>query len=50
MQKSLDFNYFETRKLDVLRIRVSNIVISTKYFVHTSRTILGTIRKRVYII
>ena len=50
MQKSLDFNYFETRKLDVLRIRVSNGIRITKYFEHTPRTILETLWKRVCII
>ena len=50
MQKSLDFNYFETRKLDVLRIRISNGIRITKYFEHTPRTILETLWKRVCII
>ena len=50
MQKSLDFNYFETRKLDVLRIRISNGIRITKYFEHTPRTILETLCKRVCII
>ena len=50
MQKSLDFNYFETRKLDVLRIRISNGIRITKYFEHTSRTILEILWKRVCII
>ena len=50
MQKPLDFNYFETRKLDVLRIRVSNGIRITKYFKHTPRTILETLWKRVCII
>ena len=45
MQKPLDFNYFETRKLDVLRIRVSNGIRITKYFEHTPRTILETLWK-----
>ena len=50
MQKPLDFNYFETRKLNVLRIRVSNTVRIIKYFEPTSRTILETLWKRVCII
>ena len=50
MQKSLDFNYFETRKLDVLRIRISNGIRITKYFEHTPITILETLWKRVCII
>ena len=50
MQKPLDFNYFETRKLNILRIRVSNGIRITKYFNHTSRTILETLWKRVCII
>ena len=50
MQKSLDFNYFETRKWDVLRIRISNGIRITKYFEHTPRTILETLWKRVCII
>ena len=50
MQKPLDFNYFETRKLDVLRIRISNGIRITKYFEHTPRTILETLWKRVCII
>ena len=43
--KTLDFNYFETRKLDVLRIRISNGIRITKYFEHTPRTILETLWK-----
>ena len=50
MQKPLDFNYFETRKLNILRIRVSNGIRITKYFNHTPRTILETLWKRVCII
>ena len=50
MQKPLDFNYFETRKWDVLRIRVSNGIRITKYFEHNPRTILETLWKRVCII
>ena len=50
MQKSLDFNYFETRKWDILRIRISNGIRITKYFEHTPRTILETLWKRVCII
>ena len=42
-----DSNYFETRKMYVLRIRVSITVRITKYFKHTSRIILGTLWKRV---
>ena len=50
MQKSLDFNYFEARKMYALRIRVSITVRITKYFEHTPRTILGTLWKRAFII
>ena len=50
MQKSLDFNYFETRKMYVLRIRVSITVRITKCFEHTPRTILEALWKRVFII
>ena len=45
-----DSNYFETRKMYVLRIRVSITVRITKYFKHTPRTILETLWKRVCII
>ena len=50
MQKPLEFNYFETRKLNVLRIRVSNGIRISQYFNHTPRTILETLWKRVCII
>ena len=50
MQKPLDFNYFEIRKLNILRIRVSNGIRITKYFNHTPRTNLETLWKRVCII
>ena len=50
MQKTSDSNYVETRKMYVLRIRVSITVRITKYFEHHPRTILGTLWKKVCII
>ena len=50
MQKPLDFNYFETRKLNILRIRVPNGIRIPPYFNHTPIIILETLWKRVCII